>query len=273
MPIDYHYRDANNMLRFTIRRHVPKRFDVIDAKGQILPGNNVQAPAVLYRLPELLASPPDAMVIVVEGEKDVETLRTKLGLDKTDQPRYAVTTNPCGCLHGWHPAYSACLQDRVVVILPDNDRPGIRHAKAVFTSLQGVARAVSIVRLPRLKGAEDVTDWFERRGGSVEELESLLQEARTCVPAKKEAPHGVERRRRNGRTQAEKQAHRKRRSPANPEKKVRFKAYWGVFTPAMKRVALYEYADRKAAEQKAKELSVSQKTPHFVSPVKEPIEE
>ncbi len=72
---------------------------------------------------------------------------------------------------------------------------------------------------------------------------------------------------------AERKTPAKRRSRAKAEKEVRFKAYWGVFTPAMKRVALYEYADRKAAEQKAKELSVSQKTPHFVSPVKEPIEE
>lgn len=52
---------------------------------------------------------------------------------------------------------------------------------------------------------------------------------------------------------------------------VRMKAYWGVFSQSLKRVALYEYHDRKAAEKKAKELSNN--TPHFVRPVKEPIEE
>ncbi len=52
---------------------------------------------------------------------------------------------------------------------------------------------------------------------------------------------------------------------------VRMKAFWGVFSQSLKRVALYEYHDRKAAEKKAKELSAN--TPHFVRPVKEPIEE
>lgn len=72
---------------------------------------------------------------------------------------------------------------------------------------------------------------------------------------------------------AEKKAPAKRKSRAKVVKEVRLKAFWGVFTPTMKRVALYEYADRKAAEQKAKELTASQKTPHFVSPVKEEIAE
>ncbi|MCL6502461.1 MAG: hypothetical protein K6T86_07230 [Pirellulales bacterium] len=65
----------------------------------------------------------------------------------------------------------------------------------------------------------------------------------------------------------------KPKSRSKAAKEVRIKAFWGVFNPAMKRVALYEYADRKAAEQKAKELTASQKTPHFVSPVKEEISE
>lgn len=71
----------------------------------------------------------------------------------------------------------------------------------------------------------------------------------------------------------EQKAPAKRKSRAKAATEKRLKAYWGVFTPTMKRVALYEYADRKAAEKKAQELSASQKTPHFVSPVKEEIEE
>jgi hypothetical protein len=41
----------------------------------------------------------------------------------------------------------------------------------------------------------------------------------------------------------------------------------------MKRVALFEYSERKQADKKAAELSTSQKTPHFVQPVKEVITE
>ncbi len=65
----------------------------------------------------------------------------------------------------------------------------------------------------------------------------------------------------------------KRKSRAKATKEVRLKAFWGVFNQSMKRVALFEYAQRKQAEKKASELSTSNKTPHFVQPVKEVIED
>jgi len=37
-------------------------------------------------------------------------------------------------------------------------------------------------------------------------------------------------------------------------KEARMKAYWGVFNSGMKRLALFEYADKKAAEKKVQEL-------------------
>ena len=40
-----------------------------------------------------------------------------------------------------------------------------------------------------------------------------------------------------------------------------------------KRVALYEFSEKKEADKKAKELTASGKSPHFVQPVKEVIEE
>jgi hypothetical protein len=64
---------------------------------------------------------------------------------------------------------------------------------------------------------------------------------------------------------------------APPKKKrsksggVRLKAYWGVFNQMMKRIALFEYAERKAADKKAGELGAGGKTPHFVQLVKEVI--
>ena len=69
-----------------------------------------------------------------------------------------------------------------------------------------------------------------------------------------------------------KAAPRKSRSKSAAE--VRLKAYWGVFNQSLKRVALYEYADKKKAEKRAQELSESgNKTPHFVQPVKEAVQE
>jgi len=65
----------------------------------------------------------------------------------------------------------------------------------------------------------------------------------------------------------------KRKSRSKTAKEVRLKAFWGVFNQSLKRVALFEYSQRKQAEKKANELSTSQKTPHFIQPVKEVIEE
>jgi hypothetical protein len=56
-------------------------------------------------------------------------------------------------------------------------------------------------------------------------------------------------------------------------KEARMKAYWGVFTQGWKRVAMFEYADKKAAEKKAGELIASSRAHHIVQLVKEPIAE
>ena len=69
-----------------------------------------------------------------------------------------------------------------------------------------------------------------------------------------------------------KKAPAKRKSRAKVVKEIRYKAYWGVFNQSLKRVALFAYSERKAAQKKAAELSTSQRTPHFVQPVKEAIE-
>lgn len=65
----------------------------------------------------------------------------------------------------------------------------------------------------------------------------------------------------------------KRKSRAKAAKEVRLRAYWGVFNQSLKRVALFEYSEKKKADKKAQELSASGKSPHFVQPVKEAIEE
>jgi hypothetical protein len=65
----------------------------------------------------------------------------------------------------------------------------------------------------------------------------------------------------------------KRKSRAKTPKEVRLKAFWGVFNQSMKRVSVFEYNQRKQADQKATELTTNQKTPHFVQLVKEVIQE
>jgi len=72
---------------------------------------------------------------------------------------------------------------------------------------------------------------------------------------------------------AAKPAKRKSRSKKKSDVPVRLKAFWGVYNQSLKQVARFEYHERKQALKKAEDMSTSQKTPHFVRPVKEEIVE
>ena len=95
------------------------------------------------------------------------------------------------------------------------------------------------------------------------ELRKEAESAEQQQSEEQQAPKGA----------VKKKAPVKRKSRAKVAKEVRLKAFWGVFNQSLRRVALFEYNERKQAEKKAKELSESNKTPHFVQLAKEVIEE
>ena len=70
---------------------------------------------------------------------------------------------------------------------------------------------------------------------------------------------------------AEKKAPVKRKSRSKTAEPERRKLFWGVFNQSAKRVALFDFSQRKAAEAKATELTASGKNQHFVMKVKEAI--
>ena len=77
--------------------------------------------------------------------------------------------------------------------------------------------------------------------------------------------------------EAEKKTKKKAKKKATRKKakakaaEVRLKVCWGVFNQSMKRVALYSFDQKKAAEKKATDLSASGKSIHFVQKVKEEV--
>lgn len=109
---------------------------------------------VLYRLPELLASIPGATVWIVEGEKDVDRLRS-LGL--------TATCNPMGA-GKWVDEFSDFLAGHDCVVIEDNDDPGRTHAQEVCQSLFGKARSLRKLALPNLPDHGDVSDWLDAGG-------------------------------------------------------------------------------------------------------------
>jgi hypothetical protein len=140
-PVRYEYRDQKEKLRYAVLRygHGPgKRFEILGGDGSPWADPIPPAKRMLYRLPELLRAPPAETIFLVEGEKDVEALAEQ-GL--------VATTMPCGTRGGWLDTYNHWLGNRHVVILPDNDGPGRRHAEKVRTSLAGNCLSVLIVSL------------------------------------------------------------------------------------------------------------------------------
>lgn len=129
---------------------------------------------VLYRLPELIAS-PEMVVFMVEGEKDTDRLHRE-GL--------LATTNPWGA-GNWKEAYSSTLKDRDIVILPDNDDKGEKHAVKVAKSLHKKAKSVKIVELPGLEEHGDVSDWLDS-GHPIEDLLALVDKAPVWEPSANE---------------------------------------------------------------------------------------
>jgi putative DNA primase/helicase len=116
--------------------------------------NLAEVERVPYRLPETLAAARGGgVVFVVEGEKDADRLAS-LGL--------AATTNAGGA-GKWRASYSAALRGARVVIVPDRDVAGRRHAETVRASLQGFAAEVRLLELQGLPDKGDVSDWIAGR--------------------------------------------------------------------------------------------------------------
>lgn len=119
---------------------------------------------VPYRLPELIATLSEATVFIAEGEKCVDTLHN-LGL--------VATTNPQGA-GKWKDEFSPCLRGRHVIVLPDNDEVGRRHAAQVMTSVRPFAASCRILELPGLPEKGDIVDWLAA-GHSRDELVDLIE--------------------------------------------------------------------------------------------------
>lgn len=165
----YDYTDEGGAMLYQCVRFTPKGFrqrrpDGVGGWVWNLNGTR----RVLYRLPELLAARDDELVFVVEGEKDADNL-ARLGL--------LATTNAGGA-NNWRDEYAETLRGRHVVIIPDNDDAGRKHARRVAQSLKDVATSVKVLELPNLPAKGDVSDWLQA-GGDKDALLELAARAST----------------------------------------------------------------------------------------------
>jgi putative DNA primase/helicase len=167
----YPYNDRHGHLLFEVVRYLKPDGEKVfrqcrpDARGGVTWNlNGIER--VPYRLPELLKA---ETVYLAEGERDVHTLEA-WGLVASCN---SGGSGSSALYTGW----TDYFQDRHIVILPDNDVPGRKHAAAVAAALLNVGASVRMVELPGLPAKGDVTDWREA-GGTFERFRELTEAAK-----------------------------------------------------------------------------------------------
>ena len=101
-------------------------------------------------------------IFIPEGEKDVDTL-TKQGY----------TAFTYGGVNDWQVDFTELVKGADVVILADNDEPGINVANTILQDVQAVVKSAKIiVPMPDIPKA-DITDYFEA-GHSKQEFEQMI---------------------------------------------------------------------------------------------------
>lgn len=162
----YRYLDEDGTLLYEVLRYEPKSFRQrspgLDGKGWCWSTQGLRR--VLYRLPKLVSLEPGTTVYYVEGEKDVHTLE-KLG---------QTGTTHAGGAGSFRPEIVDSLRQFRVVVVPDRDDPGMALMRKVWAACRDRKIDVGFALLPDGRG-KDVTEFFEKHGGTVTELEGLVK--------------------------------------------------------------------------------------------------
>ena len=116
------------------------------------------APNPLYNLVEL-TSRPNAPVLIVEGEKTVEAAKQLF-------PDFVVVTS-CWGANATKKTDWSTLENRDIIIAPDNDKAGEDYAKAVINLCQrsGYIKSLKLL-MPKILGRYIIegSSWIERQG-------------------------------------------------------------------------------------------------------------
>lgn len=174
----YDYRDLDGTLLYQVVRFKSKKFQQRRPVGDGWDWSVKGIKRVPYRLPELKAADS---IFITEGEKDADALQG-IGLTATCN---------AGGAGKWPDELDQYFRpEQEVVIIPDNDEPGRKHAELVAGHLHPKVESVKILRLEGLPEKGDVSDWLQGRDpeGAAEELCKLAEGAPEWRPGKAEKP-------------------------------------------------------------------------------------
>lgn len=168
---EYIYTNSENKPLYKVIRYCPKSF--VQAKYDngkwIYKMTNVEY--VPYNLPNVVKNNE---IYFVEGEKDVDNLN-KIGLIAT------TTVGGAASFKKKAEIYAQYFKDKIVYIIPDNDKPGYKYAEDIKNSLNDIAKDIKILKLSDsikdLKDKEDISDVIEKYGK--EKTLEILKELKT----------------------------------------------------------------------------------------------
>lgn len=165
----YDYTDEDGQILYQVVRYEPKSFrqrrpdkhnNWVNSMGNVR--------RVPYRLRKVLNAVLDGRpILIVEGEKDVHAAES-IGC--------VATCNAMGADMGsgtkWLPEFGDYLIGADVIIIPDADLPGKKHADWVVSTLKGKAHSVRVSHPPL--GCKDLHDWVEK-GAIITDIEAQAE--------------------------------------------------------------------------------------------------
>ena len=167
----YDYTDAKGKYLYSKIRFTGKviRYFAIDYKNDTYQTGKPEGVSTLYNLPATLKAIKKGFpVYITEGEKDADTLKN-LGF----------TATTAGSVSDWKKSYAKYFIGAKVIILPDNDVPGLELKDKITKDLRPFAHSVkSVITSKADKG--DVTDYINEEH-SKEDLQQLINEVTAIV--------------------------------------------------------------------------------------------
>ena len=171
----YTYQKVDGNVAFYVIRTEPKDFRPMTPDGKLSLEGVERVP---YRLPELLQGIKHSkQVLLLEGEKDT---------DRAAEMGFVATTFAGGA-GKWRREYLEHFKSADVVLIPDNDHPGIKGMQDIAEQLHGTAKNIKVLELPGLgerndKHGKDFSDWADMDGNDKIKLGAIISELSEWIP-------------------------------------------------------------------------------------------
>jgi hypothetical protein len=185
----YDYADEHGELLYQAVRYDPKDFRQRRPDGAGWNWSIKGVRRVIYRMAEVMQAVAAGQTIYVcEGEKDVENARA-IGL--------VATCNAMGADNGsgnkWLAEFGDLFVGANVVVVPDQDEPGQRHAAWVVQTIKGKASNIGLLNVPVGK---DLSDWIDSGAGVDQIVDAIVdvlevdapEPQKELAPAKEQEP-------------------------------------------------------------------------------------